>query len=238
LALPVKASFDTPFLNINDSVRNITFLLIIEVAIMKTFSIQEAFSAGWEAFKSRIGFFIGLLLLYWALTAIPQVGIQQIKNIWLALPLAVIILLFEYFLKAGIIKISLAVADGGDAQIGDLFSGWPVFVPLLLATLLFALAIGIGFVLLIVPGIIVSIMFQYYGYFIVDKKMGPVEALKASAALTKGVRWKLFGFGLVIALLNIGGALLLLLGLFVTVPVSLVAVAHVYRKLLPQTQFV
>jgi uncharacterized membrane protein len=96
---------------------------------------------------------------------------------------------------------------------------------------------GFGF-LLIVPGIIFFIMFQYYGYFIVDKKMGPVEALKASAALTKGVRWKLFGFGLVIGLLNIGGALLLLLGLFVTIPVSQMAIAHVYRKLLPQTQFV
>jgi uncharacterized membrane protein len=224
------------FVGING--KDIRFNEKIEVAIMKTFSIQEALSVGWAAFKSRFGLFIGLLLLYAALTAIPQWGIQQIKDIWLAVPLAVIIVLFEYFLKAGIIKISLAVADGGDAQIGDLFSGWPVFVPLLLATLLFALAIGVGLVLAIVPGIIFSIMFQYYGYFIVDKKMGPVDALKASAVLTRGVRWKLFGFGLVIGLLNIGGALLLLVGLFVTVPVSLVAVAHVYRKLLPQTQFV
>jgi uncharacterized membrane protein len=204
---------------------------------MKEFSIKEALSFGWQSFKSRIGFFIGLFLLYEALMVIPQLGVQRVADHGLAVPLAVIILIFEWFLQAGIIKISLAVADGEDTQIGDLFSGGPVLLPFVLATLLYILAMGFGF-LLIVPGIIFFIMFQYYGYFIVDKKMGPVEALKASAALTKGVRWKLFGFGLVIGLLNIGGALLLLLGLFVTIPVSQMAIAHVYRKLLPQTQFV
>ena len=107
----------------------------------------------------------------------------------------------------------------------------------MLGAILFSLIVLAGFVLLVVPGIALSVMLQYYSYFIIDKNMGPVEAIKASAALTKGVRWKLFGFLLALGLINIVGALLLVVGLFATVPVSLVAVAFVYRKLLPQTQF-
>ena len=205
---------------------------------MKTFSIQEALSAAWAAFKSRFGFFVGLVLLFWALTAIPQLGIQKIENNWLAVPLAVIILLFEYFLSAGMTRIFLTVADGGHAKIGDLFSGGPVFVPYVLGSILFSLIAVAGFFLLVIPGFIVTIMFMFFGFFIIDKGMGPVEALKASAALTKGVRWQLFGFALVLVLLNMAGALLLFVGLLVTLPVSWLALATVYRKLLPQTQFV
>ena len=203
---------------------------------MKSFSIKEALSFGWEAFKSRVGFFIGLFLLLGVLVAIPQFAIRQ-QTGWLAVILVIFNQLFQYFLAVGTIKISLTLADAGNPKIGDLFSGGPVFVSYLLASILFLLSVLAGFVLLVVPGIILLVMFQYYGYFIVDKNMGPVEALKASAALTQGVRWKLFGFGLVLGLLNIAGILLLVVGLFVTAPVSWVAIAFVYRKLLPQTQF-
>ncbi|MCX7112542.1 MAG: hypothetical protein NTX45_20930 [Proteobacteria bacterium] len=205
---------------------------------MKTFSIDEAMDAGWEAFKSRIGFFIGLLLLFWLLQAIPQVVIQKIEIAWLAVILGFILLLFQYFLWAGMIKIILSVTDGRETRIGDLFSAGDVFVSYLLGSILFGLIMAVGILLLIVPGLIFSAMFLFYGFFIVDKHMGPVEALKASAALTKGVRWQLFGFILILSLLNVAGALLLVVGLFVTVPVSWVAIAFVYRKLLPQTQFV
>ena len=203
---------------------------------MKDFSIKDALSFGWDTFKSRVGFFVVLLLLSGALQIIPQFAIQQ-QTGWLAISLMIINQLFQLFLAVGMIKISLTLADADNPRIGDLFSGGPVFVSYLLALILFYLSVLAGFALLIVPGIIFSVMFQFYGYFIVDKKMGPLEALKASAALTKGIRWKLLGFGLVVLLLNIAGILLLVVGLFVTVPVSLVAVAFVYRKLLPQTQF-
>jgi len=164
--------------------------------------------------------------------------IQQIQINWLALSLGLILLIFEYFLYAGLLKIILSVTDGRETRIGDLFSAGDVFISYLLGSILFGLIMAVGILLLIVPGLIFSVMFLFYGFFIVDKHMGPVEALKASAALTKGVRWQLFGFILILSLLNVAGALLLAVGLFVTVPVSWVAIAFVYRKLLPQTQFV
>ncbi|PZN76224.1 MAG: hypothetical protein DM484_16990 [Candidatus Methylumidiphilus alinenensis] len=204
---------------------------------MKDFSIKEALSFGWDAFTSRVGFFIVLLLLFGVLTAIPQLLIKHTEFVGLRITLVIINQLFQYFLTVGLVKIGIKVVDGSDVKIGDLFSGGPVFVTYVLGAILFSLIVLAGFVLLVVPGIALSVMLQYYSYFIIDKNMGPVEAIKASAALTKGVRWKLFGFLLALGLINIVGALLLVVGLFATVPVSLVAVAFVYRKLLPQTQF-
>ncbi|MEI7866748.1 MAG: hypothetical protein WCI11_02560 [Candidatus Methylumidiphilus sp.] len=189
-------------------------------------------------FKGRAVFFIVLLLLVGVLSIAPQMVIQQIQINWLALSLGLILLIFEYFLYAGLLKIILSVTDGRETRIGDLFSAGDVFISYLLGSILFGLIMAVGILLLIVPGLIFSVMFLFYGFFIVDKHMGPVEALKASAALTKGVRWQLFGFILILSLLNVAGALLLAVGLFVTVPVSWVAIAFVYRKLLPQTQFV
>ena len=204
---------------------------------MKDFSIKEALSFGWEAFKSRVSFFIVLLLLLGVLSAIPQFLIKHTEIVGLKITLVIINQLFQYFLTVGLVKIGLKVVDGSDVKIGDLFSGGPVFVTYVLGVFLFTLIVLAGFVLLVVPGIILSVMLQYYSYFIIDKNMGPVESIKASAELTKGVRWKLFGFGLTLLLLNLSGALLLVVGMFVTIPVSLVAYAFVYRKLLPQTKF-
>jgi uncharacterized membrane protein len=77
-----------------------------------------------------------------------------------------------------------------------------------------------------------------YGYVIVDRGLGPIDALKRSAAITHGARLALFGFAIVLMLLNIVGALALLIGLFVTIPISMVAMAYVYRKLDSQTAVV
>jgi uncharacterized membrane protein len=202
---------------------------------MKSFSINEALSAGWTAFTGRAGFFIGLLLLLGVLSIIPQIVIKSVEAVWLAIVLGIVFQLFQYFLTVGMLRISLMVVDGGQASIGDLFSGAPSFAPYVLGTLLYSLIVAAGLVLLVVPGIIAMVMFGYYGYLIIDSGLGPVDALKASAALTQGARWKLLGFGFVLTVLNLLGAVPFGLGLFATVPVSLVAMAFVYRRLSSQT---
>ena len=58
-----------------------------------------------------------------------------------------------------------------------------------------------------------------------------LESLTISSKLTHGVKWHLLGFFIVLAALNIAGALLLLIGLLVTLPVSMIAYAHIYLKL-------
>jgi uncharacterized membrane protein len=58
-----------------------------------------------------------------------------------------------------------------------------------------------------------------------------IESLGKSKKLTQGVKWHLVLFALALAALNVLGFLALVVGLLVTVPVSLLAFVHVYLKL-------
>jgi hypothetical protein len=61
---------------------------------------------------------------------------------------------------------------------------WPLF----LCTLLMNVLTGVGFVLLVIPGIILSLMFAVAVPVVVIENRGPVAALERSAQLTKGNR--------------------------------------------------
>lgn len=88
------------------------------------------------------------------------------------------------------------------------------------------------------PGVYLIIRLQFYKFFVIDKDMGPVPALKASWKITKGHFWKLAQYLLTIVLINIvigavvgkGGVVFLVL-LLVTVPVVAIASARLYEML-------
>ena len=101
--------------------------------------------------------------------------------------------------------------------------------------ILYLLIVAGGFLLLIFPGIIWSIKFSYCYYFVIDKGLGPVEALRASSRTTMGVKWHLFGFGILCGMINALGFLCLIVGAFATFPTVMVASALVYRQLSAQT---
>ncbi len=105
------------------------------------------------------------------------------------------------------------------------------FLNYLLAQVAVAITVLIGFALLIVPGIIAALALMFTPYLIVDKGLSSFAAMKESARITKGHRWQLFLLMCVIALLNILGLIALFIGLLVTIPLSMLLVAHVYRAL-------
>ena len=57
------------------------------------------------------------------------------------------------------------------------------------------------------------------------------ELIKMTYRLTKNNFWPIFGFLVLVILFNILGFLCLVVGLFVTMPVSVLASAHMYNKL-------
>jgi hypothetical protein len=66
---------------------------------------------------------------------------------------------------------------------------WPLF----LLTILNFLAIVCGFILLIIPGLILMIWFYFANYLLVIEDKRPVEAMKASKELVKGYFWPVVG---------------------------------------------
>ena len=136
----------------------------------------------------------------------------------------------------GLVKVALRFCDQEKGRFSDLLSQRRLFFKYLFALILYGLIVFGGTLLLIVPGIIWGIKFWFFDYFVIDKKMGPIEALKKSYAVTTGVKWNLFVFFLALTGINLLGALCLLIGLFATIPTTMVAWAFVYRKLLAQAE--
>ncbi len=207
---------------------------------IKTFSDGEAILFGWKTMKDNLGLFIGILITMILVNVLPDIMGEVIEK---KIPVLSIIIyvafgILHLIITMGFLKIVLGFCDNEKPGFVELFSCYRLFFKYLFSTILYMLIVSGGLILLIVPGIIWSIKFQFYPYFIIDKGMGPVEALKASASITQGAKWELLGFGLIIGIINLLGALCLVIGLFATLPTTWVAYAFVYRKLLEQTEMV
>lgn len=197
---------------------------IFNFTYMHTISIGELISFGWRTFKARPWFFVGVgvigFVVQLVLNAISSVDFGFILGILLSI-------LFSMGLTALYLK---AHDDPKSARYKDLWHPHG-FLKFLGTVVLIGIAVTIGFILLIVPGIILSLMFMFATYLVIDRGLGPINAIKESIRITKGNRLKLFLLAIVLTLLNLLGVLLLVVGLIVTVPVSLLAVVHAYRLL-------
>jgi hypothetical protein len=82
----------------------------------------------------------------------------------------------------------------------------------------------------IVSAVYLGLRYSMARYAVVDGA-GIIESVRQSAKLTRGAKWNLVGFIAALILLNIVGAIALLVGLLVTIPITMLATAHVYLKL-------
>ena len=140
-------------------------------------------------------------------------------------------LLLGAWVQLGIIRIMLALVDGKKPSYQMFKENKDIYVTYVVASVLVGFMVAIGFILLVVPGILIALAVGYYGYRVVDAKAGIIDSMKQSVSITKGHRLQLFGLALVCALLNIVGFLAIGFGLLWTIPTTMIAMAYVYRKL-------
>ena len=92
------------------------------------------------------------------------------------------------------------------------------------------LSIGVMGYLIIVTYL--SLKTNFFSYFILDKNMGPIEALSESLTRTTGLEFELFIIYAILALINLIGAILFGLGLLFTIPYSWLVVSVIYTRYL------
>jgi uncharacterized membrane protein len=212
---------------------------------MPALSIGDCIRFGWETFKKRPGILIGAFLLAMIIPSIPGIlvpGPEVVPNAPPPPPstghviasLASIVL--SIFTTLGATTFALRAHDDiMSVKLADLWNPQP-FWRFLGAELLTALIIFVGFLLLIVPGIIASVGLGFAPYFVIDRGTGPTDSLKQSWDITKGYKWQLFLFGLALIGLNLLGLIALVVGLLVTIPVTWLAITHAYRTLSAQSR--
>jgi hypothetical protein len=77
------------------------------------------------------------------------------------------------------------------------------YFPVLFTSLAYSIAIGLGTVLLIVPGIIIGVMWCVCIPACVVERLGSSDSLRRSRYLTKGHRWQIFGIFLLVVVIAI-----------------------------------
>lgn len=203
---------------------------------MNKFSIREAVKFGFETTKSNFLFLLGILVIAAVMSYIPNlVGDANLDrspvSMFVLFAMSVAAWLLRKVVDLGIIRAIIKLVDGTKPGFGELFSTTNLLVKSILADVVYGLMVMGGLLLFVIPGIIIAIKYHYYTYFIVDKGLGPIEALKRSGQATKGNLWNIFFLGLTLVLVNLLGIICLLIGLLFTIPLSMLASAYVYRKL-------
>lgn len=142
----------------------------------------------------------------------------------------VISMAIQFLGSYAIIRGSLAITAGRELNTGELFATNNM-VPYLVTSLLSGLVIGIGYLLCIIPGIIAAFLLWLAPFYSAERGMGAIDAMKTSAQVMQQQVGTMLIFFIAVIAAFIVGALLCGIGLLVTMPVSLIASAYMFRAL-------
>lgn len=149
---------------------------------------------------------------------------SQPKNVWFNIIIVLVNLLFvlAYILvSASSVEAIRRVIEGGSFNIKDvLLVGWKKYWKVVLLGIILIFVVGLGFILLIIPGVMFMVWFNFSKFIIIEREVGVKEALTLSRNLVKGRFWKIFGrlivFGIFIIVCQILLSIIPYLGSVVT----------------------
>jgi hypothetical protein len=130
-------------------------------------------------------------------------------------------------LSFGVVKTTLALGRGESFNIADFIPDPLVLLNLILGSIIMSITVMIGLVLLVIPGVILSMMLIFVPYLIIDKKMGAIGAIKESIRLTSGRKMDILVGTFVIYGVGIFFSLLII-PIFLTIPMIAFGYAYPY----------
>ena len=153
--------------------------------------IGEAF----QTYRDHVGALLGGAVIVIGLAAVIN-GLFATTGSLALVAVGVLISIVAGVLYAGyVVKLVQDVRDGRrDFSVGELFSAAAPYIgTLFLNGLLAGIAITIGFVLIIVPGLILITIWSVIAPSIVVEDRGVIEAFGRSRELVRGNGWNVFG---------------------------------------------
>jgi uncharacterized membrane protein len=197
----------------------------LDSIVRRDYSVQigKYISEGWELFKKNAGGFIG----FYVIVILINLALGKVQQS--AAPLGSLIsLLISGPLNAGALIVAFKLLRNRQPEFGDFFKGFNNYLPLFLVSLVSSIFIGIGTILLIIPGIYLAVSYIFAMPLVIDKKMNFWDAMEVSRKVITKNWFAFFGFVLVLILINIAGIIPFGLGLLVTIPLTTCAIAAAY----------
>jgi uncharacterized membrane protein len=140
----------------------------------------------------------------------------------------VIFLLIGGVLQIGIYQSALAVADGRPVEPAKMFTT-DLLGPFVIALFLYGLMVGVGSLFCFIPGIVLAYLGFFTPFYVLDHRMSPTDAIRASFHVTSRNAGGLIGFAVVAALVYLLGFIACFVGVLVAGPVVLLATTYVFR---------
>ena len=137
----------------------------------------------------------------------------------------------SYIVFGGYIALLLKFSNSEAISFDDLFITDKRWIYLAFLALIKMVLICLGLLCFIIPGIYLAVRWMFADLLVIDKGLRPLEALRASSALTEGYRWKLFFFSLVSGLLVLLGLIFFIIGAVAAGIAIQFATIHIYKTL-------
>lgn len=193
----------------------------LKPSIQNRIELAELFRIALQAFKERPGLIIGgttlLNLLPFILVGIPLLSvlmalavtgatagqgmdIKLVGKIILPILISAPVFLCVYSVfRVGWISICLKIIGKEPVDFSEFRSNLPRFWPFLGLQMLVLLCVGAGTLFFIIPGIFLAVRLAFAPYLMIDRNLGPLEAMQESWNLVSGFSWQ-------ILLINLAGS--------------------------------
>lgn len=167
---------------------------------------------------------------------------DDIGNFFLVTLIAVAIIMAASFTVVGPLVVGGPLAAGlfyavrrrmteGRTDIIDVFEGFNRFIDALLIGILISIFQMVGLLLCVIPFFIVGAFYLFPYLILIDRNPGVWEAMELSRKMATRDTGGYILFFFALCLLNLLGLMLAGIGVLVTIPVSIAAIAVAYREM-------
>jgi hypothetical protein len=213
--------------------------------------VGRVFERIFRIYRRQFVLLIGGGLALFVPVALVNGFLYELGGFVLSVIANMIVLVASYLYQGMVVEAARDILDGRrDQTIDGLFSAaGTVLGPLLVAGVLASIAIAIGLVLLVVPGLILITIWAVIIPVVVIERTGALESFGRSRRLVKGNGWQVFGVLVVVVVgafivqiliaALIGGvsdsyagfSLAVLLTTLLTIPLTALAASVIYFEL-------
>jgi hypothetical protein len=194
--------------------------------------VEPILNYAWQVWQQNLGLLVGayatilgIALAIGIPLGIVQAALEANNNPEASALLGAVVNLganvVQIFLGIGMAQICLKLARRQPAEFTDLFNGGSRFLPVLGVSVLLGIAIGLGMLLCIVPGILLALMWWPAYYLVVDDKAPVIESFSRASEITKGNWGTAFLVFLLAWVIGLVGILALCIGIIFAAPLVL-----------------
>lgn len=198
------------------------------------FDIGEVIREAWDKSDGAKGTLWAALIIAAVISGIGSAILKRVVGTTLGDQAISALLLLPITAPLFMGWVMMAVRRAADLPIeaSDVFRFFnPYNFNIVIARLLVFVAVFFGFVLLVIPGLYLSVALSFATLLVADKGLPPMEALTISRQAVHHKWGKLFTFCLVLFLIGLAGLLALGIGLIWALPTIMIANGIVYRKI-------